>query len=103
MKTLFISQHLWDLVENGCNKDGETADNVRDLRKKDVNALLFIQQVVDDAIFPYIAVAKKAKEDWDTSYKVHQSTKKVVTIKLQTLCKKFESSLMKDVCLEYIS
>lgn len=31
MKTLFISQELWDLVENGCVEEGVTADYVSNL------------------------------------------------------------------------
>ena len=42
MKTLFISQDLWDLVERGYPTDGVKADTLKDARKRDVKALFFI-------------------------------------------------------------
>lgn len=88
MKTLFLSQDLWDLVENGYNEDGEGADTHKDVWKRDAKDLFFIQQVVDDTIFPRIVTATRSKEAWDALQKGYQGTAKVVTIKLQTLCRK---------------
>lgn len=31
MKTLFLSQDLWDLVKNGYNEDGEGADTHKEV------------------------------------------------------------------------
>ncbi|XP_058010342.1 uncharacterized protein LOC110651669 [Hevea brasiliensis] len=95
-------------VFQGSNYDvwnGVAADNVRDLQKKDAKALFFIQQAIDEAIFPRIAAATKSKEAWDALQKIYEGTGKVVTVKLQTLRRKFESSVMKDEdsLSEYIS
>ena len=65
MKTIFISQDLWDLVENGYT-DAEKSSEVKELRKKDAKALLVLQQAVTDTIFPRIANATKSKEAWVT-------------------------------------
>lgn len=65
IKTFFISQDLWDLVENGYT-DAEKSSEVKELRKKDAKALLVLQQAVTDTIFPRIANATKSKEAWVT-------------------------------------
>ncbi|XP_048231300.1 uncharacterized protein LOC125370317 [Ricinus communis] len=97
MKSPFISQDLWDLVEKGYNDEGVTADALKDMRKKDAKALFFIQQGVDDAVFSSrISAATKAKEAWDALMNGYQGTTKVLTVKLQTLRRKFESFKMKD-------
>ena len=64
MKSLFISQDLWDLVERGYPIDGVTTHTLKDARKRDAKALFFIQLAVDDAIFPRISAATKSKEAW---------------------------------------
>ena len=43
MKTLFISQDLWDLVEKGYSETSVSADTLKELWKKDAKALFFIQ------------------------------------------------------------
>jgi hypothetical protein len=57
MKTLFISQNPWELIEKGYSKVGVSTDTLKELRKKDAKALFFIQQVVVEFIFPRIAAA----------------------------------------------
>ena len=89
MKTLFLSQELWDLVEKGNIKDGVRAETLRDLRKKDAKALFFIQQAMDDVIFRRISAATRSKEAWDGLNIAYKGTAKVVTIKLQTLHRNF--------------
>ncbi|XP_077242636.1 uncharacterized protein LOC143883170 [Tasmannia lanceolata] len=61
MKTFFTAQELWELVENGF---AETATDVSELRKKDVKALLVLQQAVVESIFPRIASATSSKQAW---------------------------------------
>ena len=51
MRTLFKSQDLWDYVENGYDETGEEA-RVKDDQKKDLKALFFIQQAVDEKCSP---------------------------------------------------
>ncbi|KAK4424684.1 hypothetical protein Salat_1662000 [Sesamum alatum] len=97
MKTLFISQDLWELVEKGYNEEGVTADALKDLRKKDAKALFFIQQAIDDAIFSSrTSATTKSKEPWDALRNGYQGTTKVLTVKLQTLHRQFESFRMKE-------
>ncbi|KAL0438667.1 UNVERIFIED_CONTAM: Retrovirus-related Pol polyprotein from transposon TNT 1-94 [Sesamum latifolium] len=73
------------------------ADTLKDLKKKDAKALFFIQQAVDDAVFSSrISAATKAKEAWDALRNGYQGTTKVLTVKLQTLRRQFESFRMKD-------
>jgi hypothetical protein len=96
MKTLFISQDLWDLVEKCYSETGVSADTFRDLWKRDAKALFFIQQVVDESIYTRIAAATKSKDAWDALQNGYQGNAKVLTIKLQTLRRNFESSMMKE-------
>ncbi|KAL0345415.1 UNVERIFIED_CONTAM: hypothetical protein Sradi_4372800 [Sesamum radiatum] len=97
MKTLFISQDLWELVERGYGDEGATDDTLKELRKKDAKALFFIQQAVDDAVFSSrISAATRAKEAWDALRNGYQGTTKVLTVKLQTLRRQFESFRMKE-------
>ncbi|KAL4334611.1 hypothetical protein GQ457_07G011520 [Hibiscus cannabinus] len=97
MKTLFISQDLWELVEKGYSEEGVAVEALRDYKKKDAKALFFIQQAVDDAIFSSrISAATKAKEAWDALKNGYQGTTRVLTVKLQTLRRQFESFRMKE-------
>ena len=53
MKTMFKSQELWDLVEEGFEDANPTEPDQRlwKTRKNDARALFLIQQVLDDGIF----------------------------------------------------
>ena len=82
MKTLFISQDLWELVEKGYTEEGVSAKVLRDHRKRDAKALFFIQQAVDETIFSRIEAATKSKEVWDLLRKRFQGTSKVKNFKL---------------------
>ena len=63
MKTLFKSQDLWDLIENGY-ADPDDEIRLRENRKKDSKALFFIQQAVHETIFSRIAAAITSKQAW---------------------------------------
>nr|GMD18342.1 polyadenylate-binding protein 2-like [Ipomoea batatas] len=65
MKTFFVSQDLWDMVEGGYVEEELTVEVLREVRKKDAMALLFIQQAIDQSFFSCIAGACKSKEAWD--------------------------------------
>ena len=82
MKTLFISQDLWDFVEKGYFKTGVSVDTLKELWKKDAKALFFIQQAVDESIFPQIVAATKSNDAWDALQNRYQDNAKVLTIKL---------------------
>lgn len=69
MKTMFMSQDLWDLVEGGYDEEELTVEELLYLRKKDATALFFIQQALDKSVFSCIANAQKSKEAWDALQK----------------------------------
>ena len=50
MKTILESQDLWDLVEHGF-VDLDEENRLRDNKKKDTKALVFIQQAGHDNVF----------------------------------------------------
>lgn len=106
MQTLFISQDLWDVIENGypvpesqeelatwtAAKQKEYKQN----KQHDAKALLFIQQGVSREIFPRIMQAKNAKEAWETLKNEFKGTNKVISIKLQFLWKHFDTLIMRE-------
>ena len=93
MKTLFCSQELWDLVENGftnpLNKAAYNAlsqaqkDILKQNKKKDSKALFFIQQEMEESIFPWVVAATRSKHAWDTLQNSYQGTSKVKLVRLQ--------------------
>lgn len=95
MKTLFKSQDLWDLVDKGITEGSEEAAN-KEILKKDAKALFFIQQAVDETIFARIAAADSAKAAWNTLKTEYQGSTKVILVKLQSLRRDFETSVMKS-------
>lgn len=68
MKTIFISQDLWDLIEEGFDNGSSslTAAQRKELIKRDAKALQCIQQGVSKTIFPRIMGATKSKEAWES-------------------------------------
>ncbi|CAH9068310.1 unnamed protein product [Cuscuta europaea] len=80
MKTLFKSQELWSIVDEGF-EDGqpdEPDQALRDKRKKEVKALYFTQQALDDEVFPWIATASTSKEALCVLKKEYMGDKKVI-------------------------
>ena len=72
MKTLFVSQDLWNLIEKGYEQPEDlstlTAAKPKEYKQdkqRDARALLFIQQGVSKTIFPRISGATKSKEAWE--------------------------------------
>ena len=98
MKTMFKSQELWDLVEYGFEdpEPDEPNQRLRENRKKDAKALFLIQQSLDDEIFPRIAAATTSNEAWEVLKQEYLGDKKVITVKLQTLCRDFETLTMQE-------
>lgn len=76
MKTLFLSQDIWDLAENGFQEPADAAayialsqverDLLRDNRKKDSRSLFYIFQALHKSIFPRVVAAMKSEQAWDT-------------------------------------
>nr|XP_011459732.1 PREDICTED: uncharacterized protein LOC105350068 [Fragaria vesca subsp. vesca] len=100
MKTYFMSQDLWDIVDKGfTTTENPSVEQLRQERKekqRDANALYAIQQAVDDANFSRIMGASTAKEAWDWLKEEFQGTAKVRSIKLQTMRRELENLKMKD-------
>ncbi|XP_074265187.1 uncharacterized protein LOC141587611 [Silene latifolia] len=98
MKTLFRSQELWELVENGFEdtKPAEPDATLKEKRKKDAKALFIIQQALEEEFFSRIASATTSKEAWDILKSEYLGDKKVIKVRLQTLRREFETSLMSD-------
>ncbi|XP_021602892.1 uncharacterized protein LOC110608005 [Manihot esculenta] len=96
MKTLFKSQDLWDLVENGyADSDSDDEARLKEIKKRDSKALFFIQQAVHESIFSRIMGASTSQEAWKILQKEFQGDKKVIMVKLQSLRREFETSMMK--------
>ena len=86
MKTLFCSQELWDLVENGFTEPPDQAtynvlsqaqtDLLKENKKKDAKALFFIQHAMEVSIFPRVATTTRSKHAWDTLQNSYQGTRK---------------------------
>ncbi|KAK2975599.1 hypothetical protein RJ640_003036 [Escallonia rubra] len=95
VKTLFKSQELWDLVENGYADQDDEA-KLRETRKKDSKALFFIQQAVHETLFSKIAAVETSKDAWRISQKEFQGSAKVIIVKLQSLKRDFETLFMKS-------
>ncbi|KAK9026661.1 hypothetical protein V6N11_039496 [Hibiscus sabdariffa] len=94
MQTLFKSQDLWKLVEEGIAKTDDAA-KIRENKKKDANALYLLQQATHDDIFQTILSASSSREAWLTLQQEYRGDSKVITVRLQTLRREFETSMMK--------
>lgn len=79
MKTFFISQDLWNLVENEYTKSdkAEKAAKMKKFRKKHAKTLLVLQQAVTNSIFSRIYNAVKSNETWTILYKEFHRDNKV--------------------------
>lgn len=96
MKTLFKSQDLWDLVENGYAETSDDETCNKENQKRDAKALFFIQQAVEESIFSRIVAATSSKQAWTILKTEFQGSQKVITVKLQSLRRDFETSYMKN-------
>ena len=71
MRALFVSQELWELVEDGFEEPAnevefllltqEERESLKNNKKKDAKALFFLYQVVHESLFLRIAAAKRSK------------------------------------------
>ena len=82
MRTLFNSQDLWDMVENGIAETSDEDTRSRENQKRDAKALFFIQQAVEESIFSRIAAATSSNEAWTILKTEFQGSSKVITVKL---------------------
>ena len=74
----------------------EAAKRLKETKKKDAKALFFIQQAVHETIFSKIVVVTTSMEAWQSLKKEFQGSSKVITVKLQTYCRDFETLSMKS-------
>ena len=86
MKTMFKSQELWDLVENGYIESNlapaQPDQQLWETQMKDSKALFFIQSALDDDIFPRIVATATSNQAWKILKQEILGEKKVLTIKL---------------------
>ena len=80
MRTLFISEDLWELVDKGHVEEEISRDASRDVGKKDARALFIIQQAIAESIFPQISKATTSKEAWDALQTKYRSTIEVIIL-----------------------
>lgn len=92
MKNFFISQDLWEFVEDGYV---ENDADVKELWKKDAKALFFLGLALEDQFFPRIARAEKSKDAWTILKQEFHGNSTVTMVKLQTLRREFETLFMK--------
>ncbi|XP_028092339.1 uncharacterized protein LOC114292553 [Camellia sinensis] len=104
MRTLFILEDLWDLVENSYEspQSQESAwpearkEKLKEHEMKDAKALYYIQQAITKSIAPRIMAATKSKEAWEVLKNEFQGSAKVIDVKLRTLWTEFDNLAMKE-------
>ena len=74
----------------------EEAEKLKETKKKDAKSLFLIQQAVRDTIFSRIAAATTSSQAWKILKKEFQGSSKVITVKLQTYRRDFETLSMKS-------
>ncbi|XP_026458702.1 uncharacterized protein LOC113359251 [Papaver somniferum] len=111
MKILFMSQDVWEIVESGYDEieDTSTLDQdqknlLKESRKKNAKASMYIQQGDGDTILPRVIHFPKAKEAWDILQKEYGGNKKVRELKLHSYRRDFEHLKMNEnECLNEFS
>ncbi|KAG6488118.1 hypothetical protein ZIOFF_056876 [Zingiber officinale] len=117
METIFLSQDLWKLVEEGYEEvpkgislpegDNTSVEGVinptedeqkayKENIRKNAMALRILQQSVSKTIYPRIFGLKKVNEAWEVLKKEFKGSQKVISIKLQNLWRDFDNIAMKD-------
>ena len=91
-KALFRGQDVWDIVQIGYAEPADQTtynnlsqvekDIMREHRKKDGKALLYIHQSMHESILSRVAATITAKQTWDTLGTAYQGLDKVKTSKL---------------------
>ncbi|XP_039131873.1 uncharacterized protein LOC120268618 [Dioscorea cayenensis subsp. rotundata] len=95
MKTVFQSQELWDLVENGM-AEGEDEVKQKKSKKRDAKARCLIQQAVDGLVLDRIAEAETTQDAWEIIKKQYQSSSTMVSVRKQALRQSFKTLQMED-------
>ncbi|XP_057535290.1 uncharacterized protein LOC130813472 [Amaranthus tricolor] len=106
MKSIFITQGIWEIIEDGyekpkdaneeaswdASKRGQYKQNIR----RDHYALSIIYRGIDETILPTIMAATTAKEAWSILETKYRGSEKVILFKLQSLWGQFDSLQMTD-------
>ncbi|XP_039131767.1 uncharacterized protein LOC120268410 [Dioscorea cayenensis subsp. rotundata] len=95
MKTLFRSQNLWGIVENGVIKEGTDAEKLA-ISNDDAKTLYLLQQSVEDTIFDLIVRFTSAKEAWEHIQTKNHGSSRIISMRRQTLREKFEVLQMRE-------
>ncbi|XP_026459769.1 uncharacterized protein LOC113360476 [Papaver somniferum] len=111
MKTLFMSQEVWEIVQDGYDEIEDTStldqtqkDLLKESRRKNAKAYMYIQQGVGDTILPRVIHSYKAKEAWDLLQQEYGGNKKVRELKLHSYRRDFENLRMNEnECLNEFS
>ena len=101
MKALFGFQEILDVVEKGVDapREGDSEAqraSLREMKKKDIKALVMIYQCVDDPHFEKLAGTTTAKEAWETLNKAYAGAEKVKKVRLQTLKRQYDMLQMEE-------
>ena len=105
MKTFFLSQDLWEVVESTYEEPPKESTSTwteaqqklyKENSKKDASALRYIEQGVSKTIYPRIFGADKAKKAWDILKNEFKGNDRVIFIKLQSLWRDFDNMAMKE-------
>nr|KYP60022.1 hypothetical protein KK1_015469 [Cajanus cajan] len=96
LKTYFISQKLWDIIQSGCTKldntitlSKEEQKKLEDCEQKDAQALFVLQQAVGETIARRIMDADTAKKAWDILEEEFEGNEQVHSVKLHYLRREF--------------
>jgi hypothetical protein len=102
MQPIFITKYLWELVINGYAMpfadefkalSDDDKKSLKELIKKDNEALSLIGSAIEESIFLRISVLESSKQAWDILKNTYEC---VVVAKLQTLRQKFENANMQS-------
>ncbi|KAL7233616.1 hypothetical protein ACSBR1_017269 [Camellia fascicularis] len=106
MRTFFISEDLWDLVENSYESSQSQEEysawsearkeKLKEHKMKDAKALYYIQQAITKTIAPRIMAATKSKEAWEILKNEFQGSEKAIVAKRQTLWREFDNLMMEE-------
>ncbi|KAI5343244.1 hypothetical protein L3X38_011120 [Prunus dulcis] len=115
MKTIFKSHGIWELVEKGIgSSDSKGADEsdtkqkekeessgsgkmaIAEILMKDAKALGLIQGAVSEEIFPRISHEESSHGAWNILKQEFHGDKQVRSVKLQSLCREFEYTRMRE-------
>ncbi|XP_021766625.1 uncharacterized protein LOC110731092 [Chenopodium quinoa] len=106
MKSIFITQDIWEIIQDGyekpkdVNKEASWDDTkkcqYKQNKRRDHYALSIIYRGVDETILPTIMAATTAKEAWSILETKYRGSEKVILFKLQSLWGQFDSMQMTD-------